>query len=84
MDPWVQFQAVAGNLRIAYWWIRYERSAGKRRQLYRRAAKERDALVSAGWPSEGVRLYSLWLKNPRLERRELRCKRFFGGLDAVV
>ena len=66
------FLEEAAALRNICWHVRYARRASTRRAYYRRAHKEALRLVACGHDPEVVRLYRLFLKNPRLERREVR------------
>jgi len=66
------FEKQAMNLRHTYWLIRAVRFSGRRRALYRRAAKEKAHLRGLGWSAELIRLYCLHLKQPGLEHRERR------------
>lgn len=63
------FEAQAAALRAIYWRLRAERQINKRRRWYRLAAKEKARLAGLGYDQEVTRLYCLWLRNPRLERR---------------
>jgi len=65
-------------LRNHYWMIRACRSANRRRNYYRKAAKEKGQLVALGYSLEVVRLYALWLRDPR---REIRYERFLQAFD---
>ena len=67
------FELQAARLRNHYYYIRFHRSHNKRRNHYRKAAKEKGQLVALGYSREVVRLYALWLRDPR---REDRYKRF--------
>ena len=72
------FENHAAALRNHYWHIRYMRSANRRRKHYRHAAKEKAQLVGLGYCSEVVRLYALYLRDPR---REIRYKRFLQAFE---
>ena len=71
------FLSHASNLRNVYWRIRACRSANRRRNWYRIAAKEKGHLVALGYSVEVVRLYALYLRNPHLERRLNRFEMMF-------
>lgn len=68
----------ASELRNRYWLIRGCRSVNRRRNLYRKAAKEKGQLVALGYSCEVVRLYALWLRDPS---RENRYERFLSAFD---
>ena len=66
---------------MIYWRLRYERFTNKRRKWYRQAAKEKGHLVALGYSSEVVRLYALYLIDPR---REKRFKRFLDAFHQPI
>lgn len=66
------------GLRAAYWRIRAERTPNRRRKWYRVAQKEKARLAGLGYSQEVVRLYALYLRNPKLESR---LDRFQRALD---
>ena len=77
--------AWSGPLRNLYWHVRYwgDRFPSKRRALYRRIFKEKQALISSGVDPEHVRLVCLVLVDPRRECRAARCLAYEAALDAV-
>ena len=72
-----QFLIDAQPLVNAYWWIREARHGGRLRKAYRRAAKEKARLAGLGYERELIRLYGLYLKNPRREQRLERVEEWF-------
>lgn len=75
------FESHASGLRAAYWRIRAERSANRRRKWYRRAAKEKGRLAALGYDPEVIRLYGLALRDLR---REDRMQRFYKSFDEAL
>lgn len=71
------FELQASALRNHYWHIRFARSHNKRRNHYRKAAKEKGHLVALGYSREVVRLYALYLRNPAREDRLARFRQAF-------
>jgi hypothetical protein len=66
-----KLQALGGNLRAYYWRLRACR--GKARSTwYRKILIEKKRLLDAGVSCEALRLYCLWLVNPKLEHRQCR------------
>ena len=76
-----EFLTLSTDLRNLYWRIRATRSMNKRRNFYRKAAKEKGRLVALGYSSEVVRLYALYLIDPR---REKRFKRFLDAFHQPI
>lgn len=66
------FEAEAGALRALYWRLRDARFS-QRMTWYRRIRKEKGRLIGLGIAAEPLRLYCLYLADPR---REQRYKRF--------
>lgn len=68
----------SGPLCNGYWQIRaclsWQRS--RLRKWYRRVAGEKKRLIASGVDPEQIRLLCLYLKNPKLERRWKRYKRY--------
>ena len=75
------FYREAGQLRNVYWRIRDFRSQNLRRQWYRYAAKEKGRLAALGYDSEVIRLYALYLRDPR---REKRLERFLEAFEESI
>lgn len=67
----------------AYWWVRWARFGTPRRKAYRRAAKEKARLAGLGWDQELIRLYGLYLTNPRREKRLQRVEEWFDRLEQL-
>lgn len=61
----------------AYWWVRWARFGTPLRRAYRKAAKEKARLAGLGWDQELIRLYGLYLTNPRREKRLQRVEEWF-------
>lgn len=64
-----EFLFQASAFRAFYWRIRASRSHKDLRRWYRAAAKEKGRLAALGVDPDVVRLYGLYLRNPRLEYR---------------
>lgn len=75
------FQAVA--FRSFYYRIRAARSSSARRRWYRLAAKEKGRLAALGVHPEAIRLYGLYLINPKRDDRYDRFLEAFKELPAV-
>ena len=74
------------SLRSIYWFIRYNRkfNEAKRRQYYRRAAKEKQRLIAMGYDSELVRLACRAFIHPRNEAAADRVTKLWGVLGGVA
>lgn len=71
------FLSDAQGLANIYWMIRASRFHRHIRKHYRRAQKEKGRLAALGYDLEAIRLYRLWLRNPRLEHRFKRFEEHF-------
>jgi hypothetical protein len=67
----------ASALLNIYWFIRYSRHAAELRRHYRKAEKEKGRLAALGHDTEAIRLYRLWCKRPKCEKRLERFEQFF-------
>ena len=80
MSPLELFLEHAGGLVGCYWRIRMARG-NKRRNWYRKAAKEKGHLLALGYCPEVIRLYALYLRDlKRPNRYDRFCKAFQDSL----
>lgn len=72
-----EFLKDASTLANIYWMIRASRRHSQIRKHYRKAQKEKGRLAALGHDLEAIRLYRLYLRNPRLEHRYKRFEEHF-------